>query len=299
MCRLSSFAFSIQATECTINSITVRWESPPLNVMFHSPIIEYMIDCLPANWYPEDEMHEHEHETILNHHIVPMDYEHPLSTEAPTQSVKFTNLISSTAYRFIVKCRSLSGWCNYSQPVVFYTLAWMPEKPAPMEVIKVTTNGLLLTWQPPIRNNGYPVDFYQIEILEEAKYLEKKKSRPNTAHRSRSRPGTAGDKKKQISFDETQNKGEENDGGEAVAASGDLTLSQEGALLAAATGGESPTAAAAAADGGLDDNPKGENKRKSHRVVKHLNVDHRFRYLTGLEPFRPYVMRTRAFNKVL
>ncbi len=96
--------------------------------------------------------------------MVPIDYTHPQNTTE--LSLKYHNLIPATAYKFYIKAYSVSGWNAYCRPLIYHTLSSYPEQPPPLEVIKITTNGLLLTWHAPLRNNGHEIEHYQIELID-------------------------------------------------------------------------------------------------------------------------------------
>ncbi len=107
----------------------------------------------------------------------------------------------------------------------------MPDAPAPLEILKIAINGLLVTWHPPLRSNGFVVDMYCIEIVDAS-----------------------------IARDDSNY--------------------QHIAGIASVNGEESSLS-------------------KWHRIIKHKTTDFLQRYITGLEPGRPYVSRVRACNKVV
>ena len=78
----------------------------------------------------------------------------------------FTNLLPYVIYIIRAKCCTLAGWSDFCRPIKPLTVAYVPDIPDPLQICKVTTNGVLLQWHPPFRTNGRKVDHYQIEIID-------------------------------------------------------------------------------------------------------------------------------------
>lgn len=97
---------------------------------------------------------------------VKMDYIYQKYTNETITTVMFTNLIPSTTYCIRAKAFSVSGWSKFCRIVSQKTLAYVPDAPDPVDICKISTNGLLLSWYKPVRDNGMPVDFYQIELMD-------------------------------------------------------------------------------------------------------------------------------------
>ena len=155
--------------------IGVTWDPPTQNLVHHSPILEYNIDCWPVDPdLPRDYVTEKSILTENSNKISEIrmsangtgDF-----TEKTPAFVHFVGLIPSKEYNIRVKSRSLAGWSRYCRPVTFSTKPHVPDQPDPVEIIKVSTNGLLLHWHPPLRSNGFPVEFYQLELVEAKKSM--------------------------------------------------------------------------------------------------------------------------------
>lgn len=78
----------------------------------------------------------------------------------------FTNLLPDVVYVIRAKCFSLAGWSDFCKPIRPITVSYVPDIPDPLEICKVTTNGVLLQWHPPLRTNGRKVDYYQLEVID-------------------------------------------------------------------------------------------------------------------------------------
>ena len=191
---------NLQISEYTIDSITVEWFPPTINPVLHSEVLEYFVDCLPVApplppilgslipipvaaptlatvvfTVPEGALVPVPCSPALppsplydENAPSPLDYIYQKYIDAtkPT-SVRFTNLLPCSTYCIRLKCRSLSGWSVFSKRIIVQeTLAYVPEPPEPVDICKISTNGLLLQWMKPHRDNGLPVDYYQIELID-------------------------------------------------------------------------------------------------------------------------------------
>lgn len=161
----------------TISTITVTWKCPTINPMLHSEILQFFLDCLPEDVTPEEEGHltpvpcspplppvVFPPGTVNT--AVRIDYLYQKYTDVEVTQVMFSNLVPATTYRIRGKCRSLSGWSHFCPTILQRTLAYVPNAPDPVDICKVSTNGLLLSWRKPSTDNGLPVDFYQIELID-------------------------------------------------------------------------------------------------------------------------------------
>lgn len=79
----------------------------------------------------------------------------------------FSSLFSSVLYKARVRCRTASGWSNWSIWVTGRTRPAPPDAPPPLEIVKVSVNGLFLKWDPPLRDNGFPIDHYLLEVADD------------------------------------------------------------------------------------------------------------------------------------
>ena len=163
----------------------MQWVPPVINPVHHSEILEYYIDCLPDSFGEAEEAqlepvpaspatvapHAHtlgdgENEKEDTFGAPLLDYIHRKFTDMGVERVSFTNLTPACRYRIRTKCRSLSGWSKFCQTITVTTLCYVPDPPEPVDICKVSTNGLLLSWQRPHSENGLSIDYYQIELID-------------------------------------------------------------------------------------------------------------------------------------
>ncbi len=277
--------------ESTIHSLTVAWEAPTLNLSIHSPVIEYCVDCVPvchelSNTAGGDHLAEGEEESRpgsskpgsrpasrpgTDYHspppvvikMVPISHVHPEHTKE--LRLKVHNLYPATPYHFYVKVRSLSGWTEYSRPFLYHTLASRPEPPSPIEVIKITTNGLLLTWHAPVRDNGHALDFYQIELIDAGEFYAQQAAQATAdALGSSTVDGSKVTTTSSSSFSETAAK---------------VPRMRKASMLSGGAGQQSE--AAREKEGEIQQRKKelGDSGgfSKWHRLIKHRNTDSRFK----------------------
>ena len=86
--------------------------------------------------------------------------------QPPLNECMFTNLLPDVVYIIRAKCFSLAGWSDFCKPIQPVTVSYVPDIPDPLQICKVTTNGVLLQWHPPLRTNGKKVDHYQLEVID-------------------------------------------------------------------------------------------------------------------------------------
>lgn len=122
----------------------MSWSPPILHESIHAKVIEYMIEWVPVG----DELH---------------------GCQFITSDTSFSvmNLRPSTGHGFLLRSRSLAGWSQPTSKLIHFTMASVPDPPPPVEVLKVTSNGMLIHWHPTPFENGGVVDFYQIELIDE------------------------------------------------------------------------------------------------------------------------------------
>jgi len=163
----------------SISSITVQWTCPEINPTLHSEITEYFVECLPVGLSAEEELtltpvpctpalppiNPSRSQALLD--VRPqIDYIYQKYLDVTVTSVMFSNLMPCAEYSLRAKCCSMSGWSRFSPSITQCTKAYVPEPPDPVDVIKVSSNGLLLAWRKPYRDNGQKVDHYQIELID-------------------------------------------------------------------------------------------------------------------------------------
>ncbi len=219
-----------------------------------------------------------------------------------------------------MKCRTVSGWSDWSNWFFAKTLAFQPESPLPLEIRKVSVNGVMLTWFKPKRDNGHAIDHYQIEVADshtiETGQLNKDHLYADTADPDDEDEMDAKQlEQKQKEEREKQKRENRNsslrtlynlmEGDDNNAADASLFPDDEDEFLAAK--GKLKTKAEkmneeleklnrpkkkfslAKSQGGIS---------KLYRLVKHKQLDLLMKYITGLEPQRQYKARVRAHNKV-
>jgi hypothetical protein len=165
-------------TEFTISTVTITWKCPVINPVLHSEVLQFYLDCLPADTTAEQEGYLTPVPTSpalpppvfavnsVDSITARVQYIYQKYTDVEVTTVIFSNLTPATAYRIRGKCRSLSGWSHLSTPVVQQTLAYVPDPPDPVDICKISTNGLLLSWRAPRTDNGQAIDYYQIELMD-------------------------------------------------------------------------------------------------------------------------------------
>ena len=70
----------------------------------------------------------------------------------------------------LLHSQSKAGLSDPSNQLIAFTLCAWPDPPPSVEILKVTENGLLLSWLPPMRDNGmkgssYPCQHNEVEQL--------------------------------------------------------------------------------------------------------------------------------------
>ena len=124
----------------------MTWEAPLLNPSHHAEIDDYHLECLFLEGAADVADPGFLHTGRLQH--------------------IFYHLYPHCTYRLRIRCHSVSGWSSWSSWVCGKTLAHQTEAPLPVEVCKVSTNSLILRWFAPKRDNGYPVDYYDMEVVD-------------------------------------------------------------------------------------------------------------------------------------
>ena len=88
--------------------------------------------------------------------------------------------------------RSIAGWSSPSSKLIHFTLPSIPSTPHAMELLRISVNGMFLTWFPPEFDNGLRIDYYEIDVrpmgeddddrgMEAEEYEEELKGREETA----------------------------------------------------------------------------------------------------------------------
>lgn len=123
--------------------ITLTWMPPKLQEDIHSRIVEYGV------------MHE------------PVDFKRHGGGKmiiVPSNRIRVTDLDPATGHGFSVLSRSIAGWSKSSSKLIHFTLSYIPSTPAAVELMRVSINGLFITWFPSEFNNGARIDHYEIDL---------------------------------------------------------------------------------------------------------------------------------------
>lgn len=112
--------------------------------------------------------------------------------------------------------RSIAGWSNPSSKLIHFTSPFVPNAPSGLELLRVSVNGIFVTWFPPDYDNGARVDYYELDLRpmsaddddgkEEVvaeEYEEELKAREETAEE---RQKARAEHKKQVDAMKSQNK---------------------------------------------------------------------------------------------
>ena len=213
----------VTVPSATATGIQLRWEEPTLDPAVHAKITEFMIE-----WTP-----------IGNPLIVGNgDRFFP----GYTHSYEKINLLPATGHNFMIYSKSLSGWSAPSSKVTYFTLPDRPSTPPPVEIYRITNNGLLFACLPPKRDNGSAVSMYEVEVVDY----------------------------------KTQQEQNENE----IATEGNIKITEnsDGAAINQA-------------------NHKRSSVDVKYRLLKLKKMNRLWKQCMGLEPYRPYVLRTRCKNE--
>lgn len=77
------------------------------------------------------------------------------------------NLHPASGHSFVFYSRSISGISKISTcMLIHFTLCTVPDQPYPVELLKITKNGMLLNWHEPESNNGAKLSLWELEIVD-------------------------------------------------------------------------------------------------------------------------------------
>ena len=160
-----------------MNSLTVEWQTPKIKDSIHSPIILFMVECVPVS--------------------SDLPIFHQTREFIQGNAFTFTKLLPHEVYSITLQTKSLSGWSILSKPLLhrtnvctliysiakilstFYVCimqAAVPDNLPTVEVLKISINGIWIKWEKPKRENGSPVHLYQIEVIDYKTHLENVKN---------------------------------------------------------------------------------------------------------------------------
>lgn len=240
-----------QVTHCTDKSITIQWVPPVIVPHLHAKVDEFLV------------IHE------------PVDKKNGAGQSYSTTQVYLTveGLSPSTGHGFVVMSHSVSGWSQPSGKLIHFTLPAAPSAPSIVEMVKVTKNGILITWQAPENENGGPVDLYQIEMTDKDMLGDDYSQTNSDINTTRSLDSDD---------DSTSLLSEDTLGAELQWKNGQMmprTLDMP----------EDPASNPGQANNLLDG--------KWHRIIRHRDVSFRSKYVMGLETYRNYFFRCACRNE--
>lgn len=132
--------------DCTHTSITVEWTPPILKERLHSKILNYIVE-----WVPLDQA----------------KYGHGQQFETTETTFTVNNLHPASGHSFVFYSRSISGVSKLSTCMtIHFTLCTVPDQPPPVELLKVTKNGMLLNWHDPESDNGANLLLWELEVVD-------------------------------------------------------------------------------------------------------------------------------------
>ena len=242
----------ITITQVTTRSISLSWVPPIIHHDVHSKTIEYMLEWTPIGKSSDVGFGQ---QFII-----------------PNLMFTVTDLLPSTGHEFCVRSRSLAGWSQPTVKIVGFTTSCPPDAPPPVEVLKITTNGIVLGWNNPLRDNGAPVDLFQLEVIDSETALNHIKDEEERGVNNIS-PRSWG-----------QNESTVSNGGNINS----LLDDDQNSVI---TQDQLPP------EGSQEDDFVGDSTGSLlHRIIKHKNLNIRTKQMMGLEPHRPYIARVRCRN---
>jgi hypothetical protein len=137
----------VTITGATARSIQLKWEEPLVDPAIHAKITEFMIEWTPIGNPLE----------VGNGDRFFPGY---------TYSYEKTDLLPATGHNFMIYVKSLAGWSAPSSKLTYFTLPDRPSTPPPVEIFRITNNGLLFSCLPPKRDNGSRVAMYEVEVID-------------------------------------------------------------------------------------------------------------------------------------
>lgn len=155
----------LKVTGQTFDSISISWHPPTIKPEIHSVVEEFSVEWCPLG----------------DPYVVGHGDRYFMTNNFFTK----TGLPPATGHKFMVYSRSPSGWSPPSTKIIHFTLPTKPPAPPPVEVLKVTTNGLLFSWSPPPKDNGAFITFYELEVEDYNVYASKEKAKEDLREAAR------------------------------------------------------------------------------------------------------------------
>lgn len=134
-----------EVTQCSDSSITLEWIPPFIHTETHAKVGDFV---------------------IIHEPVQSGGNESSTSTRIVTKenTVTVSGLKPSTGHGFTIFGTSVAGMSKSCPKLVYFTLPSKPDAPPAVELIKVARNGLVITWRPPVWDNGAKIDNYVIEM---------------------------------------------------------------------------------------------------------------------------------------
>lgn len=134
-------------SDATCTSISLTWDPPILDHKIYAKVVEYMVEWQPLGVATEV---GHGNRFYVGNQL----------------HFKMINLLPATGHSFFIYSKSLAGWSLPSSKITYFTLPDRPTPPPPVEIHKITTNGILFACLPPFRENGSSVIYYEVEVID-------------------------------------------------------------------------------------------------------------------------------------
>ena len=139
----------VSFTNFTTRTISFRWDPPVLDPLINSRVTEFVVEWSPVG-----------NSLVVGH-----------GGKFHVRGTSFTlrHLRPATGHGFVVYSNSLAGVSKPSAKVIQFSKPSPPDRPPAVEMLRVTINGVFLSWQPPQFSNGAKIDRYQLELVESEK----------------------------------------------------------------------------------------------------------------------------------
>jgi len=197
---------------------------------------------------------------------------------------------------------------SFHRQLIAFTLCGAPDAPPTVEILKVVSNGLLLSWLPPKRDNGMQILLYEVEIIDfgelqrqgmDAESLAAGSLPVLKSRKSLKAGGASSAKDAFVSEDEEEDDNEGREAEEGPPEHGSEKAAAATSNSSSSSSSRHGAAGAAGAAGGASSSGRGTNGNSMwHRVITHHNVANRVKLIMGLEPNRLYCCRVRAYNDI-
>ncbi|KAJ3451208.1 fibronectin type iii domain-containing 3ba-related [Anaeramoeba flamelloides] len=163
-------------------NITLTWDKPIDN---GEPIDYYQIELIPKTKnienpkdYQEEEEEkenentknknkEKENEKEYKNDKKQTENEKAMILKSIKPEIEINNLKPNQEYSIQIQSHNSKGFGEKSKPIILHTPSDIPDDISEISLIKTTPNSLTVKWNEP-KNNGQPINFYQIEFISES-----------------------------------------------------------------------------------------------------------------------------------